>query len=62
MYSIKMYKQDLALNNLQWLMCHKTKPTKQAYLCTNFTMLKLYTDKIRSSKYKLMFFFNFKIH
>ena len=20
-----MYKQDLALNNLQWLICHKTK-------------------------------------
>ena len=23
---ICMYKQDLALNNLQWLICHKTKP------------------------------------
>ena len=22
-----MYKKDLALNNLQWLICHKTKPT-----------------------------------
>ena len=21
-----MYKQDLALNKLQWLICHKTKP------------------------------------
>ena len=21
-----MYTQDLALNNLQWLICHKTKP------------------------------------
>ena len=21
-----MYKEDLALNNLQWLICHKTKP------------------------------------
>ena len=21
-----MYKQDLVLNNLQWLICHKTKP------------------------------------
>ena len=21
-----MYKMDLAFNNLQWLMCHKTKP------------------------------------
>ena len=23
---IYMYKNDLALNNLQWLICHKTKP------------------------------------
>ena len=23
-----MYKEDLALNNLQWLICHKTKPNK----------------------------------
>ena len=25
-YLIHMYKEDLALNNLQWLICHKTKP------------------------------------
>ena len=24
-YLIYMYKEDLALNNLQWLICHKTK-------------------------------------
>ena len=23
-----MYKKDLALNNLDWLMCHKTKPNQ----------------------------------
>ena len=23
---IYMYKKDLALNNLQWLICHKTQP------------------------------------
>ena len=23
-----MYKKDLALDNLQWLLCHKTHPTK----------------------------------
>ena len=23
---IYMYEEDLALNNLQWLICHKTKP------------------------------------
>ena len=23
-----MYKQDLALNNLHWLICHKTQPNQ----------------------------------
>ena len=27
-YSIFMYKEDLALNNLQWLICHKPNQTK----------------------------------
>ena len=27
-YLIYMYKQDLALNNLQWLICHKTQPNQ----------------------------------
>ena len=27
-YLIHMYKQDLALNNLQWLICHKTQPNQ----------------------------------
>ena len=26
MYLIYMYNEDLALNNLQWLICHKTQP------------------------------------
>ena len=25
---INMYKEDLALNNLKWLICHKTQPNK----------------------------------
>ena len=25
---IYMYKEDLALNNLQWLTCHKTQPNQ----------------------------------
>ena len=28
-----MYKQDLALNNLQGLICHKTQPTKFDLFC-----------------------------
>ena len=27
-YLINVYKQDLALNNQQWLICHKTKPNQ----------------------------------
>ena len=23
-----MYKEDLAINNLQWMICHKTKPNQ----------------------------------
>ena len=26
-----MYKDDVALNNLQWLICHETRPNKQTY-------------------------------
>ena len=31
-YSIYMYKKDLALNNLQWLICHKTKSNQILYI------------------------------
>ena len=31
MYLIHMYKEDLALNNQQWLTCHKTKPNKSEF-------------------------------
>ena len=27
-----MYKEDLALNNLQWLICHKGQPNQIIYL------------------------------
>ena len=29
-----MYKEDLVLNNLQWLICHKTKPNQTMNLTT----------------------------
>ena len=31
-YLIYMYKEDLALNNLQWLICHKTQPNQILYV------------------------------
>ena len=30
-----MYEKDLALNNLKWLICHKTKSNKHICLKTN---------------------------
>ena len=34
-YLIYMYKKDLALNNLQWVICHKTKQNQSKYLFRN---------------------------
>ena len=31
-YFIYMYKEDLALNNLHWLQCHKTQPQQILYI------------------------------
>ena len=31
-YLIYMYKEDLALNNQQWLICHQTKPNQMLYI------------------------------
>ena len=32
MYLIFIYKEDLMLNNLQWLICHKTQPKQIIYI------------------------------
>ena len=31
-YLICMYKEDVPLNNLQWLICHKTHPNQIRYI------------------------------
>ena len=31
-YLIYMYKDDLVLNNLQWLICHKIQPNQILYI------------------------------
>ena len=31
-YSIYMYKEGLALNNLQWLICYETQPNQIIYI------------------------------
>ena len=31
-FDIYVHKKDLALNNLQWLICHKTQPNQIIYI------------------------------
>ena len=56
-----MYKEDLALNNLQWLICHKTKQNplthsftyslnKSIHLFTVFVISNVYFPEDRSSR------------
>ena len=37
---------DLALNNLQWLICHKTKPTGRIYIFHEQAVRTGWNDKI----------------
>ena len=47
-YLIYMYKEDLTLNNLQRLICHKTKPNKNLNLTLLFVIR---FEKIRKQYY-----------
>ena len=40
-YLIYLYKKDLTLNNLQWLICHKTKPNEQVAKKSQFLNFEL---------------------
>ena len=40
-----MYKKDLALNNLPWLIYHKTKPNQTSYVFVR--IYKLISDTMR---------------
>ena len=54
-----MYKAGLALNNLQWLICHEIQPTKQTNIHFNYfkcvELQKILTDK-KKKKMKRSFF------
>ena len=45
-YLIYMYKQDLALNNLQWMICYKTKSNQTATPTTCLRSSSLVQDLI----------------
>ena len=36
-----MYKEYLALNNLQWLICHKTQPNRTLATCVTIMLTKI---------------------
>ena len=40
-YLIYMYKKNLALNNLQWAISHKTKPNKIIFMASKITLVRL---------------------
>ena len=47
-----MYKEDLALDNLQWLICHKTKPN---LWLRNFQLIAVaITDSPTNAQYALV--------
>ena len=43
-----MYKEDLALNNLQWLICHKTQLNQIIYL------ISMYKEDLASNNLELL--------
>ena len=51
-YLIYMYKEDLVLNNLQCLICHKTKPNN-VIVCEFDSHLVPYTSSLVSNYAKL---------
>ena len=46
-----MYKEDLTLNNLQWLICHKTKPNSNQSVWLLITFLVILTMIPQSPPY-----------
>ena len=53
-YLICMYKQDLALNDIQWLICHKTQPN-QTKPITRLNSMTLHFHTILKEKFERFF-------
>ena len=49
------FEQDLALNNLQGLMCHKTQPTKQSIKFLVFVFYQAFLSLLKSFVYSFQF-------
>ena len=42
-----MYKENLALNNLQWLICHKTQPNQTKSYIQPWAKLRSTNEKLK---------------
>ena len=49
-YLIYMYKEDFGLNNLQWLVCHKTQLNQIIYICYIYIYIFLDTHQVITSE------------
>ena len=57
-YLIYMHKEDLALNNQQWLICHKTKLNHFPLLGKGFRKKQKKLNKINKGNFGLVSLFN----
>ena len=46
-----MYKKDLALKNVQWLICHKTQINNQFTVCKQINILDNFLNEINLKLY-----------
>ena len=51
-YLIYMYKEDLALDNLQWLICHKTKRNETFFFEHVFDLVVKYSENFLFRNHK----------
>ena len=53
-----MYKPDLALNNQQWLICHKSKPNQTIFTRKSFDILYTFYILLVHGKHSCILPFN----
>ena len=47
-----MYKESLALNNLQWLICHKTQPNEKRLKIESATQVQILNEAVCVLRYR----------
>ena len=54
-----MYKENLALTNLQWLICHKTQPNQTKTQFYVYISIDIFNQLLRYDEVLFFFFFYF---